>query len=199
MRILAIDPGSAESGWVLMDADTGAVLRHGKDANEQLLAWYRTDLVDDDETLEPRDVVVVEFMAPRGMPTSEHEMDALWWLGRFTEALEQHRHLVVRVTRDEVKWVILQKRNVKGADAAIRAVIIDRYAQGGGRAVAMGKKAAPGPLYGIVDDQMAALALACAYQDDARDVETERRERIEKKRAEASAKAERAARRTPAA
>lgn len=185
-RVLAIDPGSAATGWVLMD-ESGAVLRHGKDANEQLLEWYRTDLVDDEETLEPRDVVLVEFMSPRGMPTSEHEMDALWWVGRFTEALEQHRHPVVRVTRDEVKWVLLGKRNVKGPDAAIRQVLIDRYGRGSGKEAAVGLKRTPGPLYGIKVDEWAALALACAWRSDARDVVTERIERAEEKRQRSAA------------
>ena len=197
--MLALDPGSSATGWVLMDFDTGAVLRHGKDANDQLLAWYRDQSVDDEETFDPGDVAIIEFMSPRGMTTSEHEFDALWWAGRLTEALDVAGVPVDRITRQEVKYVILGAYNVKGGDAAVRSVIIDRYANGGGKAAAVGLKATPGPLYGIREDEWAALALACAYQDDARDVVTERRERVEKKRAEATAKAERVARRTPAA
>lgn len=184
-RILALDPGSAETGWVLVDPD-GAVLAHGRDPNETLLAWYRDSLVDDEETLDAGDLVVLEFMSPRGMPTSEHEFDALWWAGRLTEALDATGLVrIERVSRDEVKGVLLGKRGLDKADARIRAVLIDRYAAGGGKEAAVGTKAHPGPLYGVRADEWAALAVACAWQDEARDIVQERRERAEKKRAEA--------------
>ncbi len=124
-RVLAIDPGSAASGWVLMAAD-GRVLAHGKDANEDLLALYRDELVNDEETFDRGDIVVMEYMAPRGMLTSEHEFDALWMAGRLTEALRPIP--VIRVSRQEVKYVLLHSYNVKNADAVVRQVLIDRYA-----------------------------------------------------------------------
>ena len=192
-RILALDPGSSETGWVLME-DDGAVLAHGKDANQQLLEWYRCTLVNDDEALEAGDLVVLEFMSPRGMATSEHEFDALWWAGRLTEALDETGLVrIERVSREEVKFVLLRARNVKGADAAIRTVLIDRYAAGGGKGSAVGTKAQPGPLYGIKADEWAALAVACAWRDDARDIIQERAERAARKRAESEKRTRKAA------
>lgn len=190
-RILAIDPGSAETGWVLMDDATGAILEHGKDPNDQLLAWYRDASVNDEETFDPGDIAVLEFMSPRGMLTSEHEFDALWWAGRLTEALERSGVRVERVSREEVKYVLLRKHGVPKADAAVRIILMDRYAAGGGKAAAVGVKASPGPLYGIKADEWAALAVACAWRDDARDIIQERSERVDRKRAEAQRKAAR--------
>lgn len=181
-RILAIDPGSSLTGWVLVD-DDGAVLAHGKDPNEQLLAWYRDSLVNEEETLDRGDLVVLEFMSPRGMSTSEHEFDALWWAGRLTEALEATGLVrIERVSREEVKFVLLGKHGVPKADAAIRSILIDRYAAGGGKEAAIGTKAHPGPLHGVKADEWAALGLVCAWNDGARTVEVERAERMKAKR-----------------
>lgn len=192
-RILALDPGSSLTGWVLVD-DDGAVLAHGKDPNEQLLAWYRESLVHDEETLDRGDLVVLEFMSPRGMSTSEHEFDALWWAGRLTEALEATGLVTIeRVSREEVKFVLLGKHGVPQPDARIRSILIDRYAAGGGKEAAIGTKAHPGPLYGVKADEWAALAVACAWRDDARDIVQERAERAEKKRAEAERRSRKAA------
>lgn len=188
-RLLAIDPGSTHTGWILMGPE-GEVLEHGRHPNEVLLAWYREELVNDEETLDPGDLVVLEFMAPRGMLTSEHEFDALWWAGRLTEALERTGLVrVERISRQEVKFVLLGKHGVPKADAAVRAVLIDRYAAGGGKDAAIGTKAHPGPLYGVRADEWAALAVACAWRDDARDIVQERAERAAKKRDEAARRA----------
>lgn len=193
-RILALDPGSSHTGWALVDDESGMVLEHGRHPNETLLAWYRDALVNDEETLDRGDLVVLEFMSPRGMLTSEHEFDALWWAGRLTEALERTGLVrIERVSRQEVKFVLLGKHGVPKADAAVRAILIDRYASGGGKEAAIGVKAHPGPLYGIKADEWAALAVACAWRDDARDIIQERKERAEKKRAEAARRASRQA------
>lgn len=167
-RVLAIDPGSTASGWARIDGATGAVLDHNKEPNPDLLSGLR------DHASTSCDLVVIEFMSPRGMPTSAQEFETLWWAGRFTEAASPVP--VVRVSRDSVKRQLLGKVNVPKADAVIRAVLIDRYAAIagdpiGGKAAAVGLKAKPGPLYGVAADAWAALALACAYIDGAETVE----------------------------
>jgi hypothetical protein len=63
---------------------------------------------------------------------------------------------------------MLQRRAVKLAlcgdsrakDANIRQALIDRF---GGKDAAIGRKAAPGPLYGISRDVWSALAIAVTY------------------------------------
>ena len=161
-RILALDPGSSETGWAIIEHDPRTV-EGGKLPNSRVLVDLREEAVS-------FDVVLLEFMAPRGMPTSVQDMETLWWAGRFTEAALPME--VVRITRDAVKRALLGKVNVKGADAVLRQQLIDRYAAIagdplGGKAAAIGTKAAPGPLYGIKADAWAALALAVAYLDGA--------------------------------
>ena len=167
MRVLALDPGTTHTGWVLVDSETGRVEMHNRSDNEDLVGWL----------LIPRnaDLVLIEAMSPRGQRLGLETMEALRWSGRFEEAARPTP--VIRISRDAVKRTLLGRTNLPGADAAIRAVLIDRYGGAGGRRTAVGTRKAPGPLFGITKDRWAALGLFCAWQDFAPDVETERAER----------------------
>ena len=163
-RILALDPGSSETGWAIIDHDPRRV-EGGKMPNTRVLVDLREEAVS-------FDVILVEYPGAWGISTGSavQVMEAIWWAGRFTEAALPME--VVRITRDAVKRALLGKVNVKGADAVLRQQLIDRYAELagdplGGKAAAIGTKAAPGPLYGIKADAWAALALGCAYLDGA--------------------------------
>jgi hypothetical protein len=162
-RILAIDPGSEQSAWITYDPALGHPGDWGKVPNEQLLADLRGG-----RGWGPRiwvsgvnDLVVIEFTAPRGMPASAQLFETLWWAGRFAEACRPVR--VERQQRDEVKQHLLGKR--AGTDAMIRAALIDRFGGIGGKERAIGRKAAPGPLYGLHADCWAALAVAVTWSD----------------------------------
>jgi hypothetical protein len=154
MRILAIDPGSTQSAWLVLD--DGLPLRHGIDENALLLSRLRYP---DPEVLGAVDVVVVEWMTPRGMPTSAEEFETLFWIGRFAEAVEVQGHDVERLPRRTVKLELCG--SAKAKDANVRQVLLDRF----GGSTAKGTKAAPGPLYGVSRDVWAALAVAVAYHD----------------------------------
>lgn len=190
-RILALDPGTTHTGWALIGRDTrtgtdGAVLESGRYPNEELLEMLLRRDVGLDETLERDDLVLIEAMSPRGMRLGVETMEALRWSGILEQAARPNR--VVRVSRDEVKRVLLGATNAKGSDAAIRQVLIDRFAAltgdpTGGRAAAVGSKRHPGPLHGVIADAWAAVALICAHQDGARSVERERADRAAAKAA----------------
>lgn len=65
--VLALDPGTTRTGWVLLARD-GTPLAHGKDDNELLLSTIRQGLI-----LGPYphpDVAVIEWTQPRGMLAS---------------------------------------------------------------------------------------------------------------------------------
>jgi hypothetical protein len=191
MRTLAIDPGTTHSGWVIVDGPT--VLGSGKDANGTLLDdfLFARSLLRGAGPVLRADLVLIEAMSPRGMRLGVETMEALRWSGRFEEAARPHP--VVRISRDEVKRVLLGKdANKRGADAALRVLLTDRYAAIagsplGGRSAAVGVKAHPGPLFGVKADAWAALALVVAHQDGADDVETERAKRAAAKAARAAA------------
>lgn len=151
--LLAIDPGSELSAFLVLSR-AGMPLSFGKVPNEELRVFLRHD--------DSAPVVVLEFMSPRGMPTSRQEMETLYWAGRFAEAAWPTP--VERITRDDVKYHLCGRR-ARVNDVHVRAALIDRFGGIRGKEAAIGRKAAPGPLYGIAADAWAALGLAVTYLD----------------------------------
>jgi len=159
MNLLAIDPGSTASGWVLFDPETSLPVMSGKTDNEELITLLRDHTGWLWQPTELYDHVVIEWSQPRGMLGSAQWFETLWWAGRFTEAA---RPLPVdRLDRDVIKRHLCGRTNVN--DTQIRAALIDRYGGIGGKAKAVGRKNTPGPLYGIKTDAWAALAVAVTF------------------------------------
>jgi hypothetical protein len=143
--VLAIDPGSARSAWLQYDGS-----RPGPFAitpNDVLVRALRTGGLPD--------VVVIEKVESYGMAVGAEVFDTVLWAGRFAEAA--HRVPVVMLPRRAVKLALCGDSLAK--DANIRQALIDRF----GGSVAIGRKAAPGPLYGISRDVWSALAIAVTY------------------------------------
>lgn len=146
--VLAIDPGSAQSAWLRFDGSRPHGF--GISANDVLVRALRTgDLPD---------VVVIEKVESYGMAVGAEVFDTVLWAGRFAEAA--HRVPVVLLPRRAVKLALCGDSRAR--DANIRAALIDRF----GGSAARGRKAAPGPLYGISRDVWSALAVAVAFADD---------------------------------
>jgi hypothetical protein len=148
-RILAIDPGTERSAWIV--TDDGAIAGHGLDANEDVLQRLRYGWPQD------ASVVVIESIESYGMAVGREVFETVHWSGRFTEAARPMP--VVQLTRRKVKVAICG--NPKAKDQNIRLALLERF---GGQA-AKGTKAQPGPLYGIANDVWAALAVAVTYAD----------------------------------
>lgn len=166
--LLAIDPGSERSAFVVYDVDARRPLEHGRQPNAQLVERLRCN--DSGLTIGVAEAVI-EWMQPRGMPTSAQEFETLYWAGRFAEAAEYGARSstpwpVARLSRLRVKQAICG--STKANDANIRTALIDRFGGVGGKAAAVGRKANPGPLYGIAADEWAALAVAVAWSEGAR-------------------------------
>jgi hypothetical protein len=162
-RLIAIDPGSELSAFVTLDLGDTLELRvvtdHGKIPNGELLHVLRSL---PHGRFRGHDRLVLEWMQPRGMPTSAQEFETALWAGRFLEAAIGQLP-VDRITRHRVKIAITGQGRAN--DANIRAAIVDRYGGAGGKEAAVGRKASMGPLYGIKSDEWAALALALAWAD----------------------------------
>ena len=111
-KILAIDPGNERSGWVEM-------------IDEKPIAWgwdTNTDVrlrVDGDKW----GAVAIEYMRPRGMPTSQDEMDTMFELGRMTGGLPVDE--IAKVSRKDVKRFLLGRAT--GTDQNIRQALIDLF------------------------------------------------------------------------
>jgi hypothetical protein len=101
------------------------------------------------------DVVVVEKVESYGMAVGAEVFDTVLWAGRFAEAA--HRVPVVLLPQRAVKLALCGDSRAK--DANVRQALIDRF----GGSAAVGRKANPGPLYGISRDVWSALAIAVTY------------------------------------
>lgn len=140
MRILAVDPGTTQSGYVLFD---GRVLQSGVMPNEDVLR-----IIADDRS----DVLAIERIVSYGTVVGDETFQTVHWAGRFQQAW---------ACPDEVR--LIRRLDVKKAlglmgsakDKDVNAALL---AQIGPK----GTKAAPGPTYGVSSHAWAALGVAVA-------------------------------------
>ena len=148
MTVIGIDPGPEQSAFVRWDGER--VLSHGIVANPDL-----RDLLRGASTV---DTAVIEQIESFGMAVGRDVFETVFQSGRFFEVA---RCAAARITRKEVKLHLCGSFRAK--DPNIRQALIDRF--GGGKAVAIGRKASPGPLYGIRSHEWSALAVAITWHD----------------------------------
>ncbi len=148
--ILAIDPGTTRSAWVLYE--DGVVLDHDLEPNERLMQRFRGEMgwSDDDDP----DALVIEKVESFGMAVGAEVFETVFWSGRYAEAA--HPLPVHRIGRKAVKLHLCGTTQAK--DPNIRAALIDRF--GGPDSIRKG-----GALYGIHGDEWAALAVAVTWAD----------------------------------
>lgn len=149
--VLAIDPGSSDSAYVVLGADR-IVTAKGKIANAALLGILRRSEIDADH-------LAVEMIASYGMAVGAEVFETCVWIGKFCEAWQSRAGKTCSlVYRKEVKLHLCNSLRAK--DANVRAALIDRW---GGKDAAIGRKATPGPLFGFSADTWSALAVALTY------------------------------------
>lgn len=152
MRILAIDPGPEESGVVMYNPLlVGSPIAWAKSELNVILVGEIAD-----EPTWGNLVLAIEQVTCYGMPVGAEVFETVWWTGRFCQVAQHY----VRVPRLDVKMHLCH--NSRAKDPNIRQALIDRF---GGKAKAIGKKATPGPLYGIKSHLWAALAVAVYAAD----------------------------------
>ncbi|WP_244959259.1 hypothetical protein [Cupriavidus gilardii] len=143
-RILAIDPGTEESGWCVL-AD-GRVTLSGVMKNREVLRMLESTAGYDplNHTL------AIEMIASYGMAVGREVFETCRWIGRFQQAW--HKPEAVRfVYRKDVKLHLCGSPRAK--DANIRQALIDLLGP-------QGTKKNPGPTYGVKSHAWAALAVA---------------------------------------
>lgn len=150
MSILAIDPGSTESAWLVLGEKGDGIYAFAKAPNDEVLRLLRD--VSDEVT-----AVVIEKVESYGMAVGADVFETVFWSGRFAEAVAPLP--IERVSRRTVKLHVCADSRAR--DSNIRQALIDRF----GGPAAIGRKAAPGPLYGIAGDVWSALAVAVTYAD----------------------------------
>jgi hypothetical protein len=157
--ILAIDPGPEQSAYVLYDADNRDVHRSGKLDNKPMLRRLEEFKAYD---IDRKHVLVVEMIASYGMPVGREVFETCVWIGRYIEAWRSNG-LDVDLPYDTLYRSIVKHHlcgSMRAKDGNVRQALIDAF---GGKEKAIGKKATPGPLYGVSGDVWAALAVAVTY------------------------------------
>lgn len=139
--LLAIDPGTTHSGWVIMR--DGQVWNSGVFANDEVLEMIQVTPVP----------IAIEMIASYGMAVGKEVFETCVWIGRFVQAAGADR--VRLVYRKDVKLHLCGSPRAK--DANIRQALIDRW---GGKAEAVGTVKKSGPLYGVKSHAWAALGVA---------------------------------------
>lgn len=158
--ILAVDPGSERSAWLVLDGDRIASddadgPLYGIVDNETLLEVIRRWHDDARIALVPLlRAVVIEDIEPRQQPLGREVADTLRWIGRYMEAA--HPVPVTLLPRRVVARHLCDGPHP--GDPEVRGALLDRW--GGKDATRKG-----GPLHGVVRDLWSALALAVTWAD----------------------------------
>lgn len=149
MNVLAIDPGSTDSAYVILGEDYKPIA-HEKVPNETLLAHIQTDFIEHGIT-----DLAVEMIASYGMPVGKEVFETCVWIGRFLQAAD---YIPVKrfIYRKDEKMNLCG--SMKAKDGNIRQALIDRFG-------IVGTKRAPGWWYGFSKDQWSAAAVGVTYLD----------------------------------
>lgn len=148
--ILAIDPGTTESAFVMCEKDYEP--RYiGKVSNDEML-----EIIEEADY----DELVIEMIASYGMAVGREVFETCVWIGRFWQAS----------TADKKSYIYRkdEKMNLCGStkakDTNIRVALIDRFAKHDFKN-GKGTKKNPDWFYGFKKDIWAAYAVAVTYLD----------------------------------
>lgn len=154
MKILGIDPGTTESGWVIYDTENHSIIDKGISENNEIIEFI--DTMD-------FDVMAIEMVASYGKPVGKETFETVYWIGRFAEKARSFGICVERYyKKTDINPAICFNSNVK--DAMIRRALLDMFPKtGGGKEPSIGTKKQPGALYGINSHMFPALAVALTH------------------------------------
>ena len=102
MRIMAIDPGNTESGYVIMEGYKP--VEFGKISNGDLI--QKISMMDTDQKRCP-EAMAIEMVASYGLPVGKDVFDTCVWVGRFwqecwnTQTTPFMRNMLSRMKRQE--------------------------------------------------------------------------------------------------
>ena len=147
MRILSIDPGTTESGYVVWDGEQ--ILDMGKIANFEMLDYIAT---------KNYDTCIIERIACYGMPMGESTIETIFVSGRMYQVAFEADKRIERVLRKDVKMAICGQTRAK--DSNIIQALKDRFEPN----LELHKKPT-GILKGLKKDIWQAFALSVYWYD----------------------------------
>jgi len=166
MIILGIDPGPETHGAVVYDTILRRVLWSSKAATTDTISWALVDQAPDD--------VVIErpaAMGALGVGIVGNMLDTAWAAGELAQMVREDAIDVHTMTRREVLRNLGVLSGKGSADSRVRAACIADHETPGGPP-AVGRKAAPGPLYGVSSHAWQALGLVLAWLEINKHTET---------------------------
>ena len=153
--VVAIDPGTTESGVCIVRTEDYEPLAFGKIRNEDVGAWVF-------ENYHHPYKLVIEMVASYGMPVGREVFETCLWIGRFIEQLSTPKYGYELIYRQEEKLTICH--SPKATDATIRQALADRFAPGQPN-FGKGTKKNQGFFYGFSKDVWQSFAVATTYID----------------------------------
>lgn len=155
MKIIAIDPGTTESGFCVLEGYKP--LRFGKAANEEILESLSVM-----RNAKSPEWVVFEMVESFGNAVGQTIFETCVWIGRFMEIATRRGYKCDRVFRSEEKINLCQSRKAK--DSNIRVALIDRFADHDKKR-GKGTKNNPDWFYGFAKDAWMAYAAGVTWID----------------------------------
>jgi len=153
VKVLAIDPGSTESAYTVVDRHYQP-LTFGKIDNHQLLITLPRLAYDADVAIEQ----IGHYGT--GMPAGRTVFDTCIWIGRFMQRIDP---IAVTLTlRATVKTHLCG--SPRATDANVTQALVDRFAPGAANH-GKGTKAQPGYFHGFRADAWQSFALAVYHLD----------------------------------
>lgn len=154
--ILAIDPGSTESGLTLINEIDLKPTLAIKLSNEEILKVI----------IEAKEVnhVAIEMIASYGMPVGAEVFQTCVWIGRFIQILKDKEYSgpIKYIYRKEEKMNLCN--SMKARDSNIIQALVDRFAPGIPNK-GKGTKKNKGWFYGFKKDIWQSYAVAVTYHD----------------------------------
>lgn len=157
MRILAIDPGTKESAFCMLEGYKPILF--DKCSNEALLS----EILGPYQRLNEIDAAAIEMVASYGMKVGQELFETCVWAGRFIQAINIASGIVPdRIFRIEEKQHICHDSRAR--DSNIRQALIDRFAEND-KKNGKGTKNNPDWFYGFRADIWAAYAVGVTWLD----------------------------------
>lgn len=151
-KVIAIDPGTRESAFLVWDGSK--IIHYGDRRNEDMLVCI------DNLRSEGDLLMAVEMVASYGMAVGREVFETCVWVGRFIQQFHPGQHRLVY--RKDVK--IHHCQSMRATDSNIRQALIDKYGE-------QGNKKAPGLTYPLRKHLWSAFAIATFITESMREVE----------------------------
>jgi hypothetical protein len=148
--IYGLDPGTIQSALVGIQRRPDGVIAICYNAT-----MLNTDMIVLLRAMNRIDALVIEQIQSMGMAVGQEVFTTVWWAGRFYEAWPNSERY--QLPRRPIKLHLCG--NMQAKDSNVRQALLDKF----GGANAIGRKASPGPLYGLKGHEFAALAVAVTW------------------------------------